>query len=110
MSREVLIIGDSNVRRFYNKLGRQVKQLEFIQDRNLEEASAAFELVKPDYKFVVFAFVTNLIINAGEEAQNAVDRVNSISEMFDNLLGIMRRVSSILDPIMILYFLMLSVS
>ena len=86
MSREILIIGDSNVRRFYNKLGRQVKMLAFVQARDLEEATTAMQSVTSDYKFVVFAFITNLIINAGEEGQNSVDRTSAISEMFDNLL------------------------
>jgi len=89
MSQEVLIIGDSNVRRFYNKLGRQVKLLEFVQARDFDEAEAALQSINPSYKFVVFSFVTNLIINSGENGQNRLDRINGIQEMFSNLLNML---------------------
>ena len=86
MSREVLIIGDSNVRRFYNKLGRQVKLLEFVQARDIDEIASALQSINPSYKVVVFAFITNLITNSGEEGQCSLDKINRISEMFEALL------------------------
>ena len=85
MSREVLIIGDSNVRRFYNKLGRQVKSLEFVQARDYDEAMSALPSIKPGYRFIVFAFITNLVVNAGEEDHAA--RINCIREMLNSLFS-----------------------
>ena len=87
MSREVLILGDSNVRRFYNKLGRQLKTLEFVQARDLDEVGQALQSINSNYWIVVFSFLSNLIVNAGEESQNKIDRINAISEMFNSLLA-----------------------
>ena len=89
-ARDYLIIGDSNVRRFYNKLGRQVKTLEFVQARDYEEAVTALQSVNPSFKLVVFAFITNLIINAGEDGQDPSDRLSAISEMFNGLLQMLK--------------------
>ena len=86
MSREVLILGDSNVRRFYSKLGRQVKMLEFVQARVYDEAVTSLEAVNSGHRFILFAFITNLIINAGEEGQTPSDRISAIREMFNSLL------------------------
>ena len=90
MSREVLILGDSNVRRFYNKLGRQVKTLDFVQARDLDEVTTGLQSVNSSYRIVVFAFVTNLIISAGEAGQHPSDRLNAITELFNSLLVLLR--------------------
>ena len=88
--REYLIIGDSNVRRFYHKLGLQSHNLTFVQARSFEEVGAAMSAIGPTYKFVVFAFITNLIVTAGEECADHVDRSNAIEELFTSLLQVVR--------------------
>ena len=88
--RDYLIIGDSNVRRFYSRLGLQSHNLEFIQARSLEEATNALTSVLPTYKFIILAFITNLIVAAGDECSNPVDRLTAIDELFNTLLQLLR--------------------
>ena len=90
MSKEFLVLGDSNVRRYYIKLGTQVKNLEFVQARNLEEAETSLQSINVGYKFIVFAFITNLIVTAGEEASSAQGRLNAIQDVFDSLLTLIK--------------------
>ena len=89
MSREVLLIGDSNVRRFYSKLGNQVKNLDFVQARSTEELAIALQSVQVTYKFVIFAFITNLIITAGEEGCQPQTRLNAITELFSTTIPLL---------------------
>ena len=83
--RDYLIIGDSNVRHFYLKLGLQAQNLDFVQARNLSETDVALGSIKTAYKFVVFAFLTNLIVAAGEEGSNPVDRLSAIEDLFNSI-------------------------
>ena len=92
MSRELLLIGDSNVRRFYSKLGSQVQLLEFAQARSLEELNTAIQTVKASYKIVVFAFITNLIVNCGEENPNPIDRAEALEDLFHTTISMIRLV------------------
>ena len=87
--RDFLIIGDSNVRRSYAKLGLQSNSINFVQARSYEEVSSSLSAVNATYKFIVFAFVTNLIINAGDECSCLVDRTNALEELFNTLLQLL---------------------
>ena len=88
---EFLILGDSNVKRFYTKLGlTQAQNITFVQARNLNEASGAIDSIKDCYKFVILAFITNLIVDAGEAATNDVDRVSAVEEMFNSIIPLIR--------------------
>ena len=89
-TREYLIIGDSNVCRFYSRLGLQSHNLEFIQARSFEEATTALNSIQPAYKFVVFAFITNLIVAAGDECSNPIDRTTAIEDLFNTLLQLLK--------------------
>ena len=60
---EFLILGDSNVKRFYTKLGlSQAQNIEFVQARNMNEVTNSLSTIKNSFKFVIFAFLTNLVI------------------------------------------------
>jgi len=72
-AREFLLIGDSNVRRFYNKLGLQAHNVSFVQARSMEEVTSAMGSVNPTYTFIVFACLTNLIVSAGDEHSSPID-------------------------------------
>ena len=73
---EFLILGDSNAKRFYTKLGlAQAQNITFVQARNSNEATNAVSAIKEGFRFVIFVFLTYLIIDAGESATNNVDRI-----------------------------------
>jgi len=86
MARDFLIIGDSNVQRYYTKLGMGAQCLDFVRARNLEEASQSYLSVKNTYKFVVLAFLTNLVVTAGEEGSSPTERLTAIENLFNEVV------------------------
>jgi hypothetical protein len=66
-NKELLIIGDSNIERNILHTGRLYCQMaESVPARNLQELSQAVGQIQPSkHKVVVFAMLTNLIVNAG---------------------------------------------
>ena len=96
-AREYLLLGDSNVSRFYTKIGlSQAQNLAYVQARNVEEVSAALGNIQRSYKVVVMAFWSNLIVAAGEPASNDVDRMSAIEEVFNLVVPLIRFVIEIL--------------
>ena len=90
-AKEYLVLGDSNVSRFYTKIGLTMAQnLDFVQARNLEEVSSGLAKINRSYKFVVMAFWSNLIISAGEAASSDIDRMSSIDDMFNQVVPLLR--------------------
>ena len=89
--RELLLLGDSNVKRFYTKIGlTQAQSIDFVQARNMDEVSTALSAVKATYKIVVLAFLTNLIVDSGDAATNDVDRLSCIEETFNTVVPMIR--------------------
>jgi len=86
MSKDVLIIGDSNVTRNYTRLGLQVQNVSVVQARNQSEVADALGSIQSSFKIVVFACLTNLIIASGEAGSNNPERITSISEQLHTLL------------------------
>lgn len=80
MSRILLLIGDSNVRRWHLNLGEPyLPVFDFAPAHNSEELAAALEQVSPTYQMVVFAGLTNIIVSAGSEATGGrMDRLAAI--------------------------------
>ncbi len=66
-NKELLIIGDSNIERNILHTGRLYCQLaKSVPARNLPELNLAVGQIQPNkHKVVVFAMLTNLIVNAG---------------------------------------------
>jgi hypothetical protein len=66
-SKELLIIGDSNVERNLIHTGRlYCLQSESLPARNLAEFHQVLSQLQPNkYKIVIFAMLTNIIISAG---------------------------------------------
>ena len=84
---EFLIVGDSNVRRFYTKIGLvHARNIEFVEARNMTEFSKALGAFKDTFKIVVLAFLTNLIVDAGDSATNDVDRMSAIEELYNTIV------------------------
>ena len=94
-TRDLLILGDSNVKRFYTRIGlTQAQTLDFVQARNMTEVSTALGAFKTTYKIVVLAFITNLIIDSGDAAVNDVDRMSCIEETFNTVIPMIRYVTT----------------
>ena len=88
---EFLVIGDSNVKRFYTKIGlSHAKNITFAQARNLSELSTAISSINDGFKFIILAFLTNLVIEAGDSATNDIDRVSSIEELYNSVIPLIR--------------------
>lgn len=84
---EFLIVGDSNVKRFYTKIGLTHSQnIEFVEARNMTEFTTALTAFKTSFKIVVLAFLTNLIVDAGDSATNDVDRMSAIEELYNTII------------------------
>ena len=102
---EYLVIGDSNVKRFYTKIGMShVQNLEFVEARNLAEFNTALSSFKNTFKMVILAFLTNLIVDAGDSATNDVDRMSAIEELYNTVIPSLRY-----NRTMPLFFLLFSV-
>lgn len=88
---EYLVIGDSNVKRFYTKIGMShVQNLDFVEARNLTELSTAMSSINNTFKFVVLACLTNLIVDAGDSAVNDVDRISAIEELYNTVVPLIK--------------------
>jgi len=71
IAKEILIIGDSNVQRHLVHSGKYYYQQSDCEvARNLEEFTTGVQSITKDkYKFVIFAMLTNSVINAGNSSQ-----------------------------------------
>lgn len=65
--KDILIIGDSNIRRNIARSGRYYSQsAEIGSARNLTEFAEAVKMIEPEkFKIVIFAMITNIAIDAG---------------------------------------------
>jgi len=97
MAKDILVIGDSNVQRYYTRLGQLAQGMDFTRARNVEEMQQAFTAFKESkvvYKIIVLAFISNMIVSAGEEGSSPADRLSSIEGLFNEVIPIIR-----LDPL-----------
>jgi len=91
LAKDILIIGDSNVRRYLFRPGKHYAQCsDFGVARNNTELAEALKLIVTDkYRIVIFAMLTNLVVDAGFASGVGPDqttRLNDISESTSNLL------------------------
>ena len=84
---EFLVIGDSNVKRFYTKIGlTHAKNIEFVEARNMTEFSSSLSSFKDSFKIVILAFLTNLVVDAGDAATNDIDRMSAVEELYNTIV------------------------
>lgn len=89
MSKILLLIGDSNVKRWMPHLCETYQKIvAFAPAHNLEELPSALSKVSNAYQMVVFAGFSNIVVSSGESAQNSVDRLERIDTAISNVLGI----------------------
>jgi len=80
MAKQLLLVGDSNVRRYYDHLSGLVgSEVDFVQARNDTEWQEAIPSCKKGYKIVTYSILTNIIINAATQGTNDGDRIELIS-------------------------------
>ena len=85
MAKLLLLVGDSNVRRYFDRLsGANGSDVDFVQARNQTEWAEAIPVCKKGYKLVTF-FLTNLIIDSGGPGTNDDDRVDLIGPVLRTL-------------------------
>jgi hypothetical protein len=80
--KNILIIGDSNIRRNLARSGRYYSQsAEIGSARNLAEFTEAVKMIEPEkYKIVIFAMITNVAIDAGNPCLDNQARLQAISD------------------------------
>jgi hypothetical protein len=69
-TKDILILGDSNVERNILHIGHLYSQLsDSVPARNLEEFSTALTHLPTDkYRIVIFAMLTNIVVGAGNSS------------------------------------------
>lgn len=91
MSKILLLIGDSNVRRWIPRLCATYQQLvSFAPAHNRDELPSALAQVNNSYQMVVFAGLSNILSTAGAEAQNNVDRLEKLEVAISDVIGLLR--------------------
>jgi hypothetical protein len=93
MAKEVLIYGDSNVQRHLLHSGKYYfQQSDCEVSRNVHEFTSALQtLPQEKYKLVVFAMLTNIVIDAGQSAPgNLFTRLGNIENCVKALVKTIR--------------------
>ena len=90
MSKILLLAGDSNVKRWIPHLCETYQKfVSFAPAHNLEELPSAMSHVTNSYQMVVYAGLSNIIVNAGDGASNLVDRMERISAAIADVVGVL---------------------
>jgi len=88
--KSLLIIGDSNVERNILHTGRlYCEQAESVPARNQGEYQKALKSIQPNqHKLVVFAMLTNLVVNAGNASSSTAlsSRLTSIESFLSSFI------------------------
>lgn len=80
MSKILLLIGDSNVRRWITNIGDPyLPVFDYVPACNAEELPGALAQVRSSYQMVVFAGLTNIIVGAGSTATNRFSRLEAMT-------------------------------
>ena len=97
--KDILIFGDSNISRYLHRSGHQYSEsAEVVTSRNLEEFIASADRLKvedSDFKTVVFAMMTNIVISAGSTANCLTSRIRAIEDCLEPLVRSFRYLPSI---------------
>jgi hypothetical protein len=94
ISRDVLILGDSNVRRYLGRCGGAYTQAcDCGLARNMSEFGSSLRMVEAaSYRIVIFAMMTNILIDAGSEGQDHHSRIHAMDECLSPLIENLRSV------------------
>jgi len=94
VARDVLILGDSNVRRYLGRCGGAYTQAcDCGLARNMSEFGSSLRMVEANnYRIVIFAMMTNVVIDAGSEGQDHHSRIHAVDECLSPLVENLRSV------------------
>jgi hypothetical protein len=92
ISRDVLILGDSNIRRYLYRCGGAYSEAcDCGMARSLSEFGQNLKMVdNPSYRIVVFAMFTNIVIDAGSVGHDHQTRLEAIDECISPLIENLR--------------------
>jgi len=91
MAKQLLLVGDSNVRRYLDRLsGICGAEIDFVQSRCESEWLEAIPHCKKGYKIVTYSFLTNIIINAAKDGTSEDDRLDLISPSLKTIFMAMK--------------------
>jgi hypothetical protein len=87
-ARSLLVLGDSNVRHYlYRAGGAYSETCDCGIVRNLSEFGTSLKMVEnTHYNIIIFAMLTNIVIDAGSEGTDQASRLNAIEECLSPLL------------------------
>jgi hypothetical protein len=95
ITKEILIVGDSNVQRHLVHSGKYYfQQSDCKVARNLEEFATAITSISAEkYKMVIFAMLTNIVVTAGNTSPGPLaSRLISIEACLKSLIETIRSV------------------
>jgi len=91
MAKQLLLVGDSNVRRYFDRLsGAYGSEVDFVQSRNVPEWLEAINVCKKGYRIVTFSFLTNIVIDAAKEGASDDERLDLISPSLKSIFLAMK--------------------
>jgi hypothetical protein len=96
LARDLLLLGDSNIRRYLYRAGGAYSQTcDCGMARNLTEFGSALKMVESkNYRIVVFAMMTNILIDAGSAGNDHSTRLDAIEECLSPLMENLRYFTS----------------
>jgi len=88
IAKDLLILGDSNVRRYLYRAGGAYSQAcDCGQARNLTEFGNTLSMLEAkDYRIVIFAMMTNIVIDTGSAGHDQASRIELVGECISNNL------------------------
>jgi hypothetical protein len=88
----VLILGDSNIRRYlYRSGGAYSQTCDCGMARSMTEFGTNLRMVEaPNYRIIIFAMLTNIVIDAGSTGHDHSSRMDAIEECVSPLLENLR--------------------
>jgi hypothetical protein len=91
-SRNLLILGDSNVRRYlYRAGGAYSLACDCGMARNMSEFGSSLKMVESShYRIIIFAMMTNIVIDAGSAGHDHTTRMDAIEECISPLIENLR--------------------
>jgi hypothetical protein len=92
LAKDLLILGDSNVKRYLYRAGGAYSQAcDCGLARNMTEFGNTLNLLEAkDYRIVIFAMMTNIVIDAGSGGHDQASRLELIGECTSPLLENLR--------------------
>jgi len=91
MAKQLLLVGDSNVRRYFERLSMAYgTEVDFAQARNASEWAQVLPSCRKGYRIVTYSFMTNIIIDSAKEATTDDDRLDAISTSIKTIVTAMK--------------------